>query len=685
MFSVNLPKSSSTQIIDQFPRPIREIEYETIPLADGTKLAVRYWLPEDADENPVPAILEYIPYCTRDGTAARDEAMHPYFAGHGYAALRVDMRGSGESEGVILGEYLQQEQGDALEVIAWIAAQPWCSGNVGMMGKSWGGFNGLQVAARQPPALKCIITVYSTVDRYADDIHYMGGCLLAENPMWAFTMFGSNARPPDPALVGERWREMWQQRLTHNRPWLTDWLIHQRRDDYWKHGSICEDYNAIQIPVYAIGGWADAYTNVVPQLLDNLSVPCKGLVGPWGHQYPHQAFPGPAIGFLQEALRWWDHWLKDTDNGIMDEPRYRVWLQTSASAQANYDTRPGRWIAEPQWPSSNIQEQRFTLNTTGLAPDAEVEQALTLSSPQDVGISRLMWAHNGAGGPESPTDQRIDDARSLCFDSPLLGQKLEILGAPAVELELAADQPNALVCVRLCEVLADNSSVQVSFGVLNLTHRNHHEAIELLQPGQRYRVNVSLNHIAHEFAAGSRLRVAISTSYWPIIWPAPAPVQLSIYSGISQLSLPVRAPRDEDAALRDLPPPQQSRVHDQTLLRAPVPAVMRLEHDIEKNQVAFVTVGDSGKIRFDQNGWEYGAKTRMRQSIQPDDPLSARIEMENTQEYGRANGPQVRLETHTLMTADAQNFYIKARLDAFEHEQPIFSRSWLEQIPRDGV
>ena len=197
--------------------------------------------------------------------------MHPYFAGHGYAAIRVDMRGSGESDGVLIDEYLEQEQDDALEVIAWIARQPWCSGAVGMMGKSWGGFNALQVAARRPPALKCIISVCSTVDRYADDIHYMGGCLLTSNPGWAFVMFGGNARPPDPRLVGPGWRETWRARLEANRPWIIDWLRHQRRDAFWEHGSVCEDYSAIQCPVYAVGGWADGYSNAVPRLLEGLS------------------------------------------------------------------------------------------------------------------------------------------------------------------------------------------------------------------------------------------------------------------------------------------------------------------------------------------------------------------------------------------------------------------------------
>ena len=228
-----------------------------ITMSDGARLAARIWLPEDAAADPVPAILEYLPYRRRDGTAARDYLTHPYFAARGYACVRVDMRGTGDSDGLLLDEYLKQEQDDALEVIAWIARQPWCSGAVGMMGISWGGFNGLQVAARRPPALRAVISLCSTDDRYADDVHYMGGALLIDNLRWASTMFGYQTRPPDPAIVGERWREMWIERLNAEPLLLRTWLEHQTRDAYWRHGSVCEDPGAITaavLPDRRLGG-----------------------------------------------------------------------------------------------------------------------------------------------------------------------------------------------------------------------------------------------------------------------------------------------------------------------------------------------------------------------------------------------------------------------------------------------
>jgi hypothetical protein len=320
------------------------------------------WLPADAERHPVPALLEYLPYRKRDSTRLRDGATHHYFAGHGYACARVDIRGTGDSDGLIDDEYTRQEQDDALEVIAWLAAQPWCSGRVGMFGISWGGFNSLQVAARRPPALKCIITVGSTDDRYATDVHYMGGCMTKDNPDWGAVMFSHISTPPDPEIVGERWREMWLARLEHLQPWVIPWIEHQRRDAYWQHGSVCEDFSRIEIPVYAVNGWADNYAASIPRLLAGLNGPRKGLIGPWGHSFPNNGRPSPAIGWLQEALRWWDHWLKGADTGIIDEPccacgcrsRCRRPPPTPNAPDAGWPRTPGRRRAPRNGASPSI-------------------------------------------------------------------------------------------------------------------------------------------------------------------------------------------------------------------------------------------------------------------------------------------------------------------------------------------
>ena len=670
------------RIVADFPRRVREIENAWIPLGDGTRLAARVWLPEDAHSDPVPAILEYLPYRKRDGTADRDEIIHPYIAGHGYACLRVDIRGSGESDGVLLDEYLRQEQDDALEVIAWIAAQPWCTGRVGMVGISWGGFNGLQVAARRPAALDAVITLCSTDDRYADDAHYMGGCLLTENMSWASVMFTNAPMPPDPALVGERWREMWRQRLEAHHTWLEPWLRHQRRDAYWKHGSIREDYGAIRCPVYAIGGWEDGYSNAVPRLLANLKVPRKGLIGPWGHKFAHFAKPAPQIGYLQETLRWWDQWLKGIDTGVMNEPPYRVWMQESVPPQSRHEHRPGRWVAEEVWPSPRIRELQLALNAGSLDERPDAETAVLVSSALSTGLDAGAWCGFGVDA-DAPSDQRGDDGRSLVFDSDPLQEPLEILGAPVVELELASDRPQAMIAVRLNDLRPDGDSLRVTYGLLNLTHRESHENPTPLDPGRRTKVRVQLNDIAHIFPAGHRIRVALSTAYWPIAWPSPEPVQLTVFTGSSLLKLPVRPPRAEDADLAPFGEPESSPDAVITALR-PGSGSRIAEHDIGTGRRTLRIAKDFGADRFEAHGLEIEGSWSETYEIDDRDPLSALIETRWRAGIGRGSW-QVRIETRMALSATRDSFRLAADFDAFENETRIFTRNWRHEIPRDEV
>ena len=668
-------------IVTQFPRQVREIENLFITLSDGCRLAARIWLPADAEQKPVPAILEYLPYRKRDGTAERDHLTHPYFAGNGYACIRVDMRGSGESDGLLDDEYLKQEQDDCLEVLKWIAAQPWCTGSIGMIGISWGGFNGLQVAARRPAELKAVISLCSTDDRYADDIHFMGGCLLNDNLQWASVMLGYMSRTPDKALLGDAWRDVWVKRLEHQPLLVAHWLRHQRRDELWKHGSICEDWSAITCPVYLVGGWADGYSNTIPRMLAHLQCPKKGLIGPWAHKYPHFAKPGPQIGFLQESLRWWDKWLKGIETGIMDEPQYRVWMEEPERPLAYYDERPGRWVAEPQWPSPNIEVRLLALNSGGrLAEKPAPESVVETLSPQSVGEGCGAWCGFGIG-PERPLDQRADDGRSLCFDSEPLPARLEIMGAPQVTLELSVDRPAAFVAVRLNEIAPDGAVTRITYGLLNLTHRDSHEHPAALVPGQRYKVTVVLNDIAHGFAAGNRIRVAVSTSYWPLVWPSPEPVTLKIFTGASRLELPVREPRGEDAKLRPFAASEGAEPLAKTYHR-PSKGRRWIERDIGAGISTYCIEEDMGRSTIEHIGLETDFVQREAYRIRDDDPLSAEIEIAYSIAIGRGDW-KTRSETRTVMRADKTHFIIEASLDAYEGEKQLVSRRWNERIPRD--
>ena len=435
-----------------FPRAIVEHADMGITMLDGCRLSARVWMPEDAAEHPVPVILEHLPYRKRDGTIVRDQFTHPWFAGHGYACIRTDMRGSGESEGLMKDEYTRQELDDACAVIAWAAAQPWCNGSVGMMGISWGGFNGVQVAALNPPALKAVITICSTADRYADDIHHKGGCLLNTNFGWSANMLSYSSRPPDPALVGDNaWKDIWLNRLEHQ-PWhLADWLAHPNRDDYWKHGSVCEDYSAITAAVLSIGGWHDGYRNTISHLVENLDAArngkVKGIVGPWNHKYPHYAGPKPAIGFLQEAKRWWDKWLKGEETRVEDDPDYRAYLMDSLKPARWWDERPGRWIAEDVWPAERIERQVFYLGGEGALVGAAAEISAEICSPADCGTDAGVY-FPFAFGDELPDEQSDDDAKSLCFDGAELAEAIDIVGAPEITLRLSADKSKAQIAAE---------------------------------------------------------------------------------------------------------------------------------------------------------------------------------------------------------------------------------------------
>jgi putative CocE/NonD family hydrolase len=666
----------------EYPRAVRELPNVWIPLSDGTRLAARVWLPEDADADPVPAILEYIPYRKNDWTWPRDATMHLYVAGHGYACVRVDLRGSGDSDGILEDEYLPLEHDDALEVIDWLSAQPWCTGAVGMIGISWGGFNALQVAARRPPALKAVITVCSTDDRYADDVHYMGGCVLAVDMLpWASQMLVWQATPPDPEVVGERWRALWRERLERTPPYVEAWLSHQRRDAYWKHGSVCEDYAAIQCAVYAVGGWADGYSDAVFRLLGGLACPRKGLVGPWGHAWPHEATPGPSIGFLQECLRWWDQWLKGVDTGVMDEPMLRVWMQESVPPRLHYEERPGRWVAEAGWPAEGVHELVLHLGVGVLAERSAPPKRLVHSSPQTTGADSGLWCPYGDAA-DLPTDQRFDDGVSLCFDSAPLGERVELLGAPRVELSLSVDRPSALLAVRLCDVSPDGASTLVTRGLLNLTHRESHERPSALEPGRRYEIGISLNCIAYALPAGHVLRLALSTAYWPFAWPSPEPVTVAVETGASRLVLPIRSPRPSDA---ELPPFEEPE-------GAPPIAVERLaegyasrtvERDLAAGASVLTYAYGNGRVVL-PNGIELAERYREAFTIAEGDPLSAEVVTDHAIELGR--GPwRTRVEAESSMSCDLDSFVVVNRVDAFEATRRIFSRTWTKRVPRDLV
>ncbi|WP_445529854.1 CocE/NonD family hydrolase [Streptomyces cyslabdanicus] len=663
---------------EQFERQVVR-EDVWIPVGDGsTRLHARIWRPADAEADPVPALLEYLPYRKSDWTAPRDAQRHPWYAGHGYASVRVDIRGHGDSEGTPGDEYDARELADGVDVVNWLAAQPWCTGRVGMFGISWGGFNSLQIAALAPEPLKAIVTVCSTDDRYDNDVHYTGGAVLGIDMLaWAGTMLAFASRPPDPQVVGDdRWLPMWRERLGSLEPFLHTWLDHQQRDAYWRHGSVCEDYGAVRAAVLAVGGWHDPYRDTVLRLVEHLPTDrVRGIVGPWSHQYPDRGLPpGPAIGFLQETLRWWDHWLKDEDTGVMAEPLLRAWVNDPVPPATSYDVMPGRWVGDTDRPSRTIAWSERPLGTdSGPGP-------VVVRSPQHTGVDAGRFFPFG-NASDLPPDQREEDGRSVCFDSEVLQERVEILGRPRLRLRLDSATPRANVIARLCDVAPDGSSTLVTRGVLNLLSRHGRDRVAEWTPGTYEDVEFELTGIGYAFPPGHRIRVAVSDAYWPWVWPHGERGELTVLPADSALLLPVREPGDEPEIRFE--EPEQAPPLPVTYDAPAEPRPERLvTHDVANGEWTLEVDPNYGGSRTYPDGLRYEESARETYRIRHDDPLSARAVSEWHIRLRRGDDWDAEIMARTELRVTAADFVMDSRIEARANGETVATRAWHHTTPR---
>ena len=671
------------KIIQSFPFSVQRISHCWIPVRTGERLAASLWLPDVPESERVPAILEYIPYRRRDYSASRDEANHGYLAGHGYACLRVDVRGTGDSDGIHTEQWSEDYDRDAEDVLGWIAEQSWSNGRVGMMGLSWGANTGLRMASRCPPELKAVIPVSAADDRYSNK--YLGGCLLLNSVVWGFTMMAQNSRPPSPEAVGDDWCPMWLHRLKEIPCYPANWMRHPHHDDFWASGSLDERFSDFGCPVFIVGGAADpGYAATVPKMLSVLNVPTRGLIGPWAHKYPQYAEPGPAIGFLQETLRWFDQWLKNDADDIEPEPKFRVWMHEFSQPQGVAGERQGRWIEEMDWPVPDSEEKTYVLNAGGrLDQAATKESSVTVCTPQHLGSTAGEWMPWLAFGGEAemPLDQRPDDALSVVFDTPPLDERLEFHGPPAVDLTLAVDKPVAMIVARLCDVAPDGTSMRVTYGALDLSHREGSETPCPMVPGEKIQVRLPLYHNAHSFKPGHRIRLALSTTYWPVLWPTPEVATVTVWTGTSGLVLPIRPPREIDKALQPYgdpetaPPLTKEILQEKNLHR-------NIIHDAATGETVLHHLDDGGRYRL-PNGLECSVRTERWLRIHKDDPLSARLDVEWA--WGFRQGKwNVETRTRGTVTCDAENFNVDSSVEAEDDGNEIFQRNWSETIVRQS-
>ncbi len=530
------------------------LETVRIPMPDGVHLAADLFLPTGGPaDGRFPVLLEYLPY-RKDESLDRSFRLYAYFVERGYAVARVDIRGTGNSEGRLVPyEYSDQEWTDGDAVLDWLAAQPWSTGQLAMFGISWGGFNAIQMAGRGHPALKTFIAIDATEDLYQEDVHYIDGIMHLDS--WEMSQELYNAMPGAPDY---RIDEALFENRFDTEPWVLSHKRHQRDGPYWDRGSWRDRLHEIRIPGFHIGGWYDGYRDSIPRMLEHAGAPVKAMIGPWSHAYPHEPYPNPGMEWRREVVRWFDYWLKGRDTGIMDEPRFAVFVRAWHPPGPYLETVPGHWRWEAGWPLDRIEERvLFPQTGHGLSTQPSADAVHRLRNVPTAGME--------AGGPvmwwgDVAHDQRPTDAFSLTYDSAPLEADTEILGLPRAVLEVAADARRANWFVRLNDVAPDGTVTQVAGAGFNGTHRNSARNPEDLVPGEFFPLDIEMHFTSWVFPKGHRIRLSVSNAQWPMFWPSPEAVTTELRLGadaMTRLVLPVVPPSDEDTiAAPDFREPQ---------------------------------------------------------------------------------------------------------------------------------
>jgi hypothetical protein len=651
----------------------------SIAMPDGVKLAADLYLPSGgAPSERFPVLLEYLPY-RKNESRSRNHSLYSYFVRRGYAVARVDIRGTGRSEGRLIAyEYTDEEQEDGEAVIDWLSKQNWSNGNVGMFGISWGGFNAIHMAMRNPPALKAIIAVDATDDLYQDDVHYMDGVLHLDS--WEMSQDLDNARPgaPDYVIDDEYFRNRFD-----TEPWMMTYKRQQRDGPFWDRTALKTRYESIRVPTFVIGGWYDGYRDSVPRMLQHLKAPVKAIVGPWSHAFPHDPYPKPGMEWRHEAVRWFDHWLKGKDTGILEEPRFAVFVRRWHPPGPYLEEAPGEWRWEEGWPIARIRERPlFPQPNHTLADSAPVEATHRLRYVPTIGVE--------AGGPvmwwgDVAHDQRGTDAYSLVYDSAPLDEDVEILGLPRALLKVEADATRANWFARLSDVAPDGTVTQVAGAGFNGTHRQSAKEPRSIEPGREFPLDIEMHFTSWVFPAGHRIRFAISNAQWPMMWPTPYPMTTSLRLGGSdgtRVLLPL-VPHEKRPSPNFLPAETAPPLHGFESLDEGTMSGYGEVSSVDRNpQSGFVRVvaTNTGGQRYPWGTERYRETITHETSDDHPEMTSMRGEHRTTVEL---EGRTLVWEAELVFRSDLENFFYTYTRRLLENGVLVREKSWNDKIPRD--
>ncbi len=643
-------------------------------MSDGTRLAANLFRPDGGPAGErFPVLLEYLPYRKDDGTIGRDYPLHGYFARRGYIGARVDIRGTGRSEGRLPDrEYSEQEHADGLEVIDWLARQPWSTGKIGMLGISWGGFNAIQMAMLHPPALKAILAIEATDDLFQDDIHFIDGLMHVDEYEISMDQFTAITRAPDFPLDEASLADRFDVP-----PWKLQWLRHQRDGPFWKRASLIADYSRLRIPTFLIAGWLDGYRDSVPRMLEHVRAPVRAPVGPWNHTFPDDAVPGPTIEWRHEAVRWWDHWLKGRDTGIMEEPRLAVYVRRWHPPGLDLKEVPGSWRFEEGWPLRRSRDRTlYPRDDHSLGPAPGRPATHGLKCRPSAGAEAGFW-----WGELAP-DQAPLDRSSLVYDSEPLPEDREILGFPRMFLRASADAPLAHWFVRLSDVAPKGSVTLVTGAGLNGTHRVSAAQPRPLTPDRVYPLNVEMHFTSWVFPRGHRIRVAISNALWPMIWPTPYPLTTTLHVGgpeATRLILPT-IPGARKAGPKFQPPAPSDRAPGVRSRGEVWPGSWTKHRDAARGSTRLVWRGENST----ELPWgRRNHSERISYSVEDRHPERATVEG-TVETLLRLPDARLLWRGDFSLRSDKRDFHYRFTRELRRNGRVLRRRTWRERIPRDG-
>jgi len=649
------------------------IDRTSIEMPDGVKLAVTYYKSADASpEKRVPIVINMVPYRKDDLFYAGDYGMYRYLAERGIACARIDIRGTGGSEGLEVDrEYSDAELNDLESCIGKMAALPWRNGRIGMQGKSWAGFNALMMAMRQPPALKALLVAHASEDLYANDVHNWDGVLHLD--IFTEEVETESLMPRSPDYVLDK--DYFTNRFDRE-PWVFNYLNHQRDGKFWRDGrSLFTAYDSVKIPVYAIGGLLDGYRDFAVAILDHVKTPIKAEFGPWNHAWPNAGSPGPAYDNWQTAVRWWKQWLCDEETGIMREPKVTAFVRGTIPARDDYETAPGSYQGF-NWPIDGIKEESLQLSATGALVAASAK-AGTMEIPVDpaAGIDAGSW-----WGERAP-DMKNATAGSLVFDSAPMTAPKVLAGRPMIHLKVAAEAPLANWSVCLEDVHPDGSVTLITGGAFNGSQRESRTAPKPLEPGKFFKADFPLHFTTYTFAKGHRVRITVSNAQFPMLWPTPyrKPTKLALGDGVSSVKLPVLtspgAPADFLLKPEELPLPSDFKLFSGGALGdAPPPKV-----SYEGKWVKVLQDEEQHWKIGDTEFYDYESVTYR---VDPADPAVAGF-------YGAGRvtidhqGRKIEIVTSVDVESDAKDFSINVHRKLSENGAIKGDKSWSRKIPRD--